>query len=212
MWFIKIPAEFCVSTCFRRSKTTFLDIPIFTTNRKSGLCLKEETIILVLCRTSNRHFLKYSSEMHERVQLVSVLPDAVQHWKMWRHCISGNLRNWLLHAADVQLGHGQTRLVVHASLPTRTSLCCMFGEGNRGVNYCSLAVGLYADYWIVCLVQVRLLGCCILSFVIVFSFVCLVTLRHEIRYPSGWGGICETFSCGGCQLVLSRESSGCVFK
>lgn len=87
--------------------------------------------------------MKYSSEKHGRVRLVSKLPD--EHWKMWRHCIGGSVRRWLLHAADVQLGHGQTRLVVHAALPTTASLCCMF-EGNRGVNYCSLAVGSHAGY------------------------------------------------------------------
>jgi hypothetical protein len=92
---------------------------------------------------------------------------------MWRHCISGSVRKWLLHAADVQLGRGQTKLVVDAALPTRASLCCMFGEGNRDVNYCSLAAGPYADYWVGCLVEAWSSGCCILSFVIVFHWFVL---------------------------------------
>lgn len=57
MWFIKIPAEFLVSTCFLSSETLFVDIP-FHVIEKVGLFLKEETIFLLLCRTSSRYLLK----------------------------------------------------------------------------------------------------------------------------------------------------------
>jgi len=139
--------------------------------------------------------------------LVSKLSDAVQHWKMWRHCISGSVRKWLLHAADVQLGHGQTRLVVHAALPTTASLCCMFVEGNRGVYYCSLAVVLYTDYWIGCLVEAWSSGCCILSFVIVFGDASKWNLIPR------WGvkGDLRNFFVQRL-AVCSRQSNGCVSK
>jgi hypothetical protein len=89
-------------------------------------------------------------------------------------------------------------LVVHAALPTRASLCCMFDEGNRGWNCCSLAVGLYADYCIGCLLEAWSSG----SY---FEFRYRIWWLFDMKFDTRGGGIYETFSCRGWQSVLGSR-------